>query len=516
MTAALALLAGALPPAWTMAAAQEGSPSQASAPETTGATSPATGGPRPQSQAPPGSGGSDSLDSLGLRSTSGLSPAAPSPSGRAVKPPPRRNRTVLPVRSPTRTGTTSSALAPEVRLPVTGEPDPVPSVVRPARKRLVEEDPYAQLGLRSGGIVLLPSIEQDVGYDSNPNRSALKKGSPVFRTEGGLGLKSDWPVHQLQGELRGAYNLYPDVPEADRPEGFGRMNLRLDASRDTAIDLESRFQLDTQRPGSPDLNASVRNRPLVSAFGASAAVTQRLNRLSLGLRGNVDRLVYQNARLTNGSILDQSDRDQSRYGVQLRAGYELTPGVIPFVEALADARVYDRSTDNAGFERSSTGYGARAGTTFEITRILTGEVSAGYQTRSYEDARLRDLRGPLVDVALIWVASPLTTVRLRGQSQIEETTVANASGVQVQRASLEIQHDLRRNLSVTGAVALLESDYRGAPIREEGFAGSVKVDYRVTRSLVVRASFTHERLKSTSPGSDYTANTYLVGLRFQP
>ena len=32
----------------------------------------------------------------------------------------------------------------------------------------------------------------------------------------------------------------------------------------------------------------------------------------------------------------------------------------------------------------------------------------------------------------------------------------------------------------------------------------------------VRASFTHERLKSTDPGDDYTANVYLVGLRFQP
>jgi hypothetical protein len=34
--------------------------------------------------------------------------------------------------------------------------------------------------------------------------------------------------------------------------------------------------------------------------------------------------------------------------------------------------------------------------------------------------------------------------------------------------------------------------------------------------VVLRASFTHERLKSTDHSSDYSANTYLVGLRFQP
>jgi hypothetical protein len=65
-------------------------------------------------------------------------------------------------------------------------------------------------------------------------------------------------------------------------------------------------------------------------------------------------------------------------------------------------------------------------------------------------------------------------------------------------------------------VTLSEADYRGIDLREEGFAGSVKLDYRLTRSIALRASFTHERLKSTDPGDDYTANVYLVGLRFQP
>jgi hypothetical protein len=84
------------------------------------------------------------------------------------------------------------------------------------------------------------------------------------------------------------------------------------------------------------------------------------------------------------------------------------------------------------------------------------------------------------------------------------------------RATLEVQHDLRRNLSLIGAITVSDADYRGVDLREEGFAGSVKLDYRLTRSVALRASFTHERLKSSGEGSDYTANVYLVGLRFQP
>jgi adhesin HecA-like repeat protein len=408
-------------------------------------------------------------------------------------------------------------VAPEVQPPQAGLPDPAtpPPVVR--RKRPKEEDPYAQLGIRAGGITFLPGIEEDVGYDSNPNRVAgPHKGSLVSRTEGALAVQSDWPTHALTGLIRGSYSAYPSVSDANRPEGEARLALRLDATRDLQFDIEGHGKLDTQRPGSPELNASVTERPLVESFGASVGVTQRFNRLSIGLRGTVDRFVYEDAHLTSGTTLDQSDRNENQYGVRLRAGYELTPGVIPFVEALADTRVYDQKIDNSGFRRSSDGVGARAGSTFEITRQLTGEASAGLETRHYDDPRLRDLRGPLVDASLIWSATPLTTVRLRASSRIDETTLANSSGVISQNATLEVQHDLLRNLSLIAALGVGRNDYKGVYLKEDTLTGSLKVNYKLTRSVVLSASFTHERLKSTSPGADYSASTYLVGLRFQP
>jgi hypothetical protein len=360
-------------------------------------------------------------------------------------------------------------------------------------------------------------VQQDIGYDTNPNRdSGFKKGSIVHRTEGELRLQSDWSRHELTGLLRGAYSEYPDVKSADRPEALGRVNLRLDATRDTKIDIEGRYFLDSQRPGSPELNTAVLERPLVQTGGASLGFTQRFNRLILGLRGSVDRTIFEDALLPDGSILDQGDRNVTQYEARLRAGYEMKPGLVPFVEAIADTRDFDRRIDDAGFRRTSDGLGARAGTTFEVSPKTRGEVSAGYMQRTYEDARLKDLRGPLVEAAVIWEATPLTTVRLRGSTQIADTSIADSPGALVSRATVELQHDLRRNLSLIGALTFSEADYKQIDLREEGFAASIKLDYRFTRSVALRASFTHERLKSTDPGSDYTANVYLVGLRFQP
>ena len=384
------------------------------------------------------------------------------------------------------------------------------------RKRLAA-DPYAQVGYRAAGVSFFPAVQQGVGHDSNPNRtSGPTTGSLLLRSEGELRVRSDWSRHELTGVLRGAYNDYPSARGADRPDGLGRLNLRLDALPDTQVDLEARYLLEALRPGSAELKASTTEWPLIASAGASTGVTQRFNRLSVGLRGSVDRAVYEDARLTSGPALDLGDRDRTHYEARLRAGYELKPGLAPFVEGIADTRVYDRDADQAGFRRGSDGIGVRAGSTFEITSLMTGEAAAGYMTREFEDRRLKDLRGPLADGALIWSPTPLTTVRLGGSTQQAETSIAGASGALVGRATFEVQHDLRRNLSLIGGVTFSEADYRGIDLREEGFAGSVKLDYRLTRSVALRASFTHERLKSTDPGADYTANVYLFGLRFQP
>ena len=442
-----------------------------------------------------------------------LAPAAQRPRAR----PARRTRapTRAVVQIPTRAVVVPTAVSATVQQPVTGLPDPV-APVAPRRRPPNLEDPYGQLGIRSGGLLFLPWLEQSVGYDTNPNRSFLPQGSTLLRTEGGLRLRSDWLAHELTGELRGAYSVYPDLPAADRPEGAGRLNLRIDASRDTALTLETRFLIDTQRPGSPELSAPVRDRPLIATYGAAAGVTQRFNRLEVMLRGTLDQTAYEDARLPDGTILSQRDREYTQYGAQLRFSYELTPGVKPFIEGLVDTRAYHQRVDFAGFRRSSDAVGARLGTTFELTRLLTGELAAGYQSRRYDDPRLRDLSGPLLEGALVWSATPLTTVRLRAQTTLDESTIPNASGALTRRATLEVQHDLRRNLSLIGALTGGTTDYRGISLREEFYSASLKLDYRLTRWLAFRASVTHERVDSSSPLSDYRATTYLVGLRLQP
>ncbi len=408
----------------------------------------------------------------------------------------------------------------EVRAPqatVTVMP-PAPPPPLPQRRRPIPDlDPYAPLGLRLGSVVLKPSLTSGIGYDSNPERAAssARKGSPFSRTDGEVEIQSDWNVHELKGKLRGGYSEFFRNRDASRPDGEGSLDLRLDASRDTRILLETRAKLDTQRPGSPDLTAAVTGRPLVYQYGASAGVTHDINRLQMTLRGSVDRSDYEDGQLSNGGIVSQRDRNQTQYGLRLRAAYEVTPGFKPFVQGEVDTREFDEAVDSSGYRRSSDGVTGRVGSTFEISRQLTGEISGGYQNRKYDDGRLRNLKGFIGDAAILWSPTPLTTVTLRGTSELGDTTIAGSSGTTARRVSLEVAHALRRNLVVTGLASFGRTEYDGQSLREDVTSYGARVEYKLTRTFSVRASFTQERLNSTAQGSDYTANIAQVGLRVQ-
>ena len=399
----------------------------------------------------------------------------------------------------------------------TGLPDLTPATAPAPRRRLPVDDPYAPLGIRVGNIELRPVIGEALGYDSNPNRTDGKaRGSFVSQTEGELGVQSNWSVHELRGSLRGAYSEYPSLSAANRPEGAGRLGLRIDATRDTQFDVEGHYQIDTQRPGNPDLNAVVKARPAIYTEGASVGVTQRFNRVVASLRGTIDRADYQDATLSNGTVLDQGDRNLSSYGLKARVGYELKPGLLPFVEIDADTRRYDRRVDSAGFARSSDGVAAKLGSTFELTRLLTGEVSAGIQNRTYQDRRLGELASPVADVALAYQVTPLTTIRATASAGIDETTIPNANGVRSLKGSLTVSHDLRRNLTLTAGVTAADYDYQGVSINERAFGALLRADYRLNRNVTLRASYTYDKLDSSNPGSSYSSNVFLFGMRLQP
>jgi hypothetical protein len=420
-------------------------------------------------------------------------------------------------------GTTANAstIGPTPGLPsATGLPstaDPMLGVPKTLiRRPVVDDKPFDPLGIRAGSFLLRPAIEVTGGYDTNPARSTTGGGASNFGVVAPeLLVNSNWSRHELTANLRGSYTAYGAAAAQDRPAFDGRIDGRIDVTSRTRIDLESRLVVATDNPGSPNIQAGLSRLPISTDVGATVGVGQRFNRFDVALKGLLDRTTYQDSRFTDGTSASNEARNFDQSAAQLRTGYELTPGVIPFVELDADRRRHDLAVDSFGIDRDSQGRAAKIGTTFELSRILTGELSFGYLERDYTDPTLQNIKGPTFDGSLTWVASALTAFKLTAVTRADESTLAGVSGVFTHELGIEVDHAFRTWLDATLKFTGDRDAYVGNPRQDNRYAGAFDLIYKLNREMQLKGELRREWLTSNLPGNNYQAYVAMLGLRVQ-
>jgi hypothetical protein len=388
---------------------------------------------------------------------------------------------------------------------------PVPRTAR--RRRVTEEDPYAPLGLRVGQFIVQPSVDQSVGYDSNPRNEPGGAGSAYSRSVARVNLQSNWLRHELRGTAQAGYTAYKSASDLDAPDLAADIAARVDARRDLRLDLAARAALESESPGDPELPDGISGRPTIVRFGGTVGATYKPGRPSATIAALADRYVYEDAELNNGGTLDNSDRTYTAYELRLRTGYELSTTLEPFIETSVNTRRHDESIDDLGIRRGSDGYEVAVGTRFEPSELFTMEAKVGYRQQRPDETTLPDIDGLVADGSLIWRPSALTTVTLNADTSVSETTLQGSSGALVRTVGARVDHALRRNLLLTGSLLFTRSDYAGLDYRIDETNAELGLEYRLTRTLAVHGRVAHEDYRTTIPGEDYTANIVEAGVR---
>jgi hypothetical protein len=400
---------------------------------------------------------------------------------------------------------------------------------QPSRKRLkVDDDPFGAVGDYAGSFLIKSAVELSAGYDTNPGRLNVPKGVPFWVVAPEFLAVSDWDRHALVADLRGSFTGYgnslpptidgavsPTPTNINRPDFTGHIDGRLDVSQDTHLTSELRLRVSTDNPGSPNIQAGLANYPVYATLGGSLGIDQSFNRLDGAVGGTVDRTVYQDSTLTDGTTSTNDDRNFNQYGGVGRVSYELTPGLKPFAEVEGDSRVHDLPLDRNGFARDSNGGYAKAGTSFEFSRLLTGEISIGYAERSYVDPRLDRLQGLLTAASLTWTATPLTTAKFYSTTSIDETTLPGTSGVLTHLYTLEVDHDFRRWLTAIGKFTYGTLDYQGDGRSDTTYSIEGDVIYKLTRNLWIKGTLRRDILDSNIAGASSASTVVMAGVRVQ-
>jgi len=444
----------------------------------------------------------------------------PKPPVGPASPPPPMSNTPLRLSIPPSESANKTPIPPAMAGTVVGQP---------VRKRLkVDDDPFGAVGDYAGGFLIKSALELSGGYDTNPRRTFVPKGSPFYVVSPEFLAVSDWERHAVVADLRGSFtgygNSFPPPTDgtissapviADRPDFTGHVDGRLDVSRDTRLTMQARLRLATDNPGSPNIQAGLQKYPVYATIGGTFGFDQNFNRLQISGGATVDRTAYSYSELTDGTATDNNDRNFNQFGGVGRVSYDLMPGVKPFVEAQADSRVHDQRLDRNGYARDSTGGYVKGGTSFEFSRLLTGEIAVGYAARDYVDNRLNRLEGLLTSASLTWTATPLTTAKFYSDTTISETTLPGTSGVLTHIYTVEVDHDFRRWLTAIGKFTWGTLDYQGDNRKDKIYTVSGDLIYKLNRNLWLKGTLRRDWLDSNQPGSSTASTVVMLGVRLQ-
>ena len=150
----------------------------------------------------------------------------------------------------------------------------------PSRRPPPEENPFDPLGIQVGAFKFRPAFEYTRGYDNNAPRNSTpptaSSSFSIYAPE--LLINSNWARHELTASLRGSHTTYDTNHPLDRPNLDAKVTGRIDVTRQTRIDLEGRYLLFTDSPGSPNVQADLIKLPIAMTYGSTAGIGHRFNR----------------------------------------------------------------------------------------------------------------------------------------------------------------------------------------------------------------------------------------------
>jgi hypothetical protein len=259
---------------------------------------------------------------------------------------------------------------------------------------------------------------------------------------------------------------------------------------------------------------------------ANAELVRNVNRIRAAVGFNYGKYDFKDGRLnpsivTPNPIFEQDDRDHDRLELRGRVDFAVSPDTALFGQVSHNKRDYDL---DSGFtnndpvngalirDRDSEGWRYLVGANFDLTNVVRGEVAVGYQSTDFDSPFFDSVEGFAAYGQIDWFMTQLTTATFNAGRETVESGVTGAAGVERTSLGARVDHELRRDLILTGGLRYEQDDFISLDRDEDRTAFDAGVDWHANRALTLGARY--ERFDQQSSGvdrdRDFDANVFTL------
>lgn len=387
------------------------------------------------------------------------------------------------------------------------------SAQEPERNVTVQDRPrpdYDPLGIRAGSFFFFPSFTVQGVYDDNVFATADDEEDDVGLTlSPELLVRSNFSRHSLNFRAGAEFGLWDEFDDNNYEDAFAESTGHLDITRADILTGALGVYREHEDRDSPDEAGT--DEPTVYYRGiGQLGYRHNFNRIYTQFGLQAQRLDFQ-----DNDDVNEDDRDRNVYTGSARAGYKISPRFGAFVAGAYRVTEYDTEDDD-GIKRDSQGFDINVGTEIDITGLVFGELGIGYTRQDYDSSELDGFDGIGGGGTITWNITPLTTLVFSAAGEVLETTVEvdddPASANFQKRVSLDVTHELLRNVLLNGNVAYVRDDFEGTSRKDDSVLAGVGVSYLINRNLSLDATYDFSKRESDVDTEDYTRNIVRLGI----
>ena len=407
-------------------------------------------------------------------------------------------------------GETAAEPAPIIVMPPL--PDEPPR--RKPQPRII--DPDKATGYDDGAFQLKPSLEIGTVVTDNVNLSSTNRQTDIgLSLKPSLAFQSEWPRHNWRGSVNAEWLNYLATPSASTLTGTAETTFRLDIRHTTYADFTANANVTSTSAGASEVPNGAVGRRQDWNLGTTAAINHDFGPMQGQLKLGVTREAFGNVTLSGGGVENNADRNYIEPLLSLRGTWGAPVARLkPYVELTYDQRVHDQAIDRNGQQRNSQGAGVALGVTLQDGPIWTGDFSANFIARSYDDPALKTAMNVGLNGTLTWSPTPLWNVVASSGVGLAESELVGVSATPNWNAGLNASYALRDNVTLSsGATATFSSTGSGIDTTLVANAGA---NWQLNPYLSLSGTLQSTWFNASTVGASYNEQRATVGMVVKP
>ena len=371
-------------------------------------------------------------------------------------------------------------------------------------------------GIPLGSFILRPSVNTSLNSESTrTSGTGGTGGTDTSRTFLATDLKgtltSDWSRHQLLITGDGIFQRNISGDAQALPSASLNADLRLDLSDDMIAHLTAGYTNSRESATDPNAVLGAVDQSKVQGLSAGASIERDFGLLRGLAAIDVNRTTYSDVTLSDGTTSSLESRNRTTGNLRVRVGYEISPALVPFLEASAGRSVYDLQIDTSGYARDTKSLGGKAGVQIDLGEKLKGEIGLGYRKVTFADARLAEIDAMVLDASASWSPRRGTDITIGLTTSVEPSVVAAQSGYVNRALTIELTQQVRDQVVAKLSGGLTWRNYRpdGSSSDQRVTSLGAGLAYGLNRYLDLTGTIAWER---TSPDTGASTDILRTGI----